>query len=260
MKDIQNEKDVRNIPLKRVGVSDILYPVRVMDRANGTQKTIARINMFVDLPKEFRGTHMSRFIEVLNKHRCDMSIKNIENVLNDIKSSLNATESHIEVRFPYFLLKKAPVSHIESFMNYECAFIASKREKMDFILEVNTPVHTLCPCSKAISKYGAHNQRGIITVRVRMKKLVWIEEIIEISEQASSAPLYSLLKRPDEKYITEKAYNNPRFVEDVVRNVSLSLDKDERITYYAVEAKNFESIHNHNAYAFFDKFKNPEAK
>ncbi len=260
MKDIQSEKDVRNIPLKRVGVSDILYPVRVMDRANGTQKTIARINMFVDLPKEFRGTHMSRFIEVLNKHRCDMSIKNIENVLNDIKSPLNAAESHIEVRFPYFLLKKAPVSNIESFMNYECAFIASKREKMDFILEVNTPVHTLCPCSKAISKYGAHNQRGIITVRVRMKKLVWIEEIIEISEQAASAPLYSLLKRPDEKYITEKAYNNPRFVEDVVRNVSLSLDKDERITYYAVEAKNFESIHNHNAYAFFDKFKNPEAK
>jgi len=260
MKDIQNEKDVRNIPLKRVGVSDILYPVRVMDRANGTQKTIARINMFVDLPKEFRGTHMSRFIEVLNKHRCEMSIKNIENVLNDIKSSLNAAESHIEVRFPYFLLKKAPVSHIESFMNYECAFIASKREKMDFILEVNTPVHTLCPCSKAISKYGAHNQRGIITVRVRMKKLVWIEEIIEISEQAASAPLYSLLKRPDEKYITEKAYNKPRFVEDVVRNVSLSLDKDERITYYAVEAKNFESIHNHNAYAFFDKFKNLEAK
>ncbi len=252
MRDIQSEKDLRNIPLKRVGVSDIQYPIRVMDRTNRTQHTIAKISMFVDLPKEFRGTHMSRFIEVLNKHRCDMSIRNIENVLDDIKKALNADESHIEARFPYFILKKAPVSKIESFMNYDCAFIASKKEKMDFILEVNTPVHTLCPCSKSISKYGAHNQRGIVKVRVRMKKLVWIEEIIEITENAASASLYSLLKRVDEKYVTEKAYENPRFVEDIVRNVSLELNKDSRIPYYSVEAKNFESIHNHNAYAFYE--------
>ena len=260
MRDIQSEKDLRNIPLKRVGVSDIQYPIRVMDKTNGTQYTIAKISMFVDLPKEFRGTHMSRFIEVLNKHRCDMSIRNIENVLNDIKKVLNADESHIEVRFPYFILKKAPVSKIESFMNYNCAFIASKKEKMDFLLEVNTPVHTLCPCSKSISKYGAHNQRGIVKVKARMKKLVWIEEIIEIAENAASAPLYSLLKRVDEKYITEKAYDNPRFVEDIVRNVSLELNKDPRILYYSVEAKNFESIHNHNAYAFYDLDKKAENK
>ncbi len=260
MRDVQSEKDLRNIPLNRVGVSDVLYPIRVMDKTNNTQKTIANINMYVDLPKEFRGTHMSRFLEVLNKHRCDMSIKNIENVLNDIKKVLNAEESHIELRFPYFILKRAPVSKIESFMNYNCAFIASKKEKMDFVLEVNTPVHTLCPCSKSISKYGAHNQRGIITIKIRMNKLVWIEELVSVAESSASAPLYSLLKRRDEKYITETAYENPRFVEDVVRNTSMKLNNDARITYYSVEAKNFESIHNHNAYAFYEHFKNKLVK
>jgi GTP cyclohydrolase I len=252
MYDVQKEKDTRNIPLKRVGVSDVLYPIRVMDKTNGTQHTVAKINMHVNLPKEFRGTHMSRFLEVLNKHRCNMHIRNIEQVLDDMKTVLNAEESAIEVRFPYFILKKAPVTKIESFMSYDCAFLASKREKMDFILEVNTPVHNLCPCSKAISKYGAHNQRGIVTIKIRMKKLVWIEEVVEIAEKSASAPLYSLLKREDEKYITETAYENPRFVEDVVREASIRLMEDSRITYFSVEAKNFESIHNHNAYAFYE--------
>ncbi len=260
MRDIQSEQDTRNIPLKRVGVSDIQYPIRVMDRKSGTQRTIAKINMYVDLPKEFRGTHMSRFLEVLNRHRCNMSIKNIENVLDDMKRVLKASESHIEVRFPYFILKKAPVSGIESFMSYQCAFLASKKEKMDFVLEVQTPVHNLCPCSKSISKYGAHNQRGIVIIKVRMKKLVWIEEIVEIAEKSSSAPLHSLLKREDEKFITEKAYENPRFVEDVVRNATLMLTKDSRITYFSVEAKNYESIHNHNAYAFYESYKNENTK
>ncbi len=260
MRDIQSEKDIRNIPLKRVGVNDILYPIRVMDRVNGTQHTIAKINMYVDLPKEFRGTHMSRFIEILNRHRCNMTVKNIENVLNDMKTVLKASESHIEVKFPYFIMKRAPVSGIESFMNYQCAFIASKKENMDFILEVGTPVHNLCPCSKSISKYGAHNQRGIVIIKVRMKKLVWIEEIVDIAEKSSSAPLYSLLKREDEKFITEKAYENPRFVEDIVRNAALMLMKDSRIKYFSVEAKNFESIHNHNAYAFYELYKKEETK
>ncbi len=260
MRDIQSEKDLRNIPLKRVGVSDVEYPIRVMDRANGTQHTVAKINMFVDLPKEFRGTHMSRFMEVLNRHHCDMSIKNIENVLDDMKDSLNAEESHIEVRFPYFILKKAPVTNIESYMNYKCAFIASKHDKMDFVLEVQTPVHNLCPCSKSISKYGAHNQRGIVIIKIRMHKLVWIEEIVKIAEDASSAPLYSLLKREDEKFVTEKAYENPRFVEDVVRNATLSLLANKRITYFSVEAENFESIHNHNAYAFYEFDKRKDKK
>jgi len=250
MRDIQNEPDLRNVPLIKVGVRDVVYPIRVMDRKNGFQTTVSRINMFVNLPREFRGTHMSRFIEVLNKHRTNMTLNNLEEILDDMKKSLDAKMAHIEVRFPYFILKEAPVSKIESFMDYECAFLGSKGDKFEFILEVNTPVHNLCPCSKEISDFGAHNQRGNVKIQLGMSKLIWIEEIVAISEMSASAPLYSLLKREDEKFITEKAYTNPKFVEDVVRDISVELNKDERITYYSVEATNFESIHNHNAYAF----------
>jgi GTP cyclohydrolase I len=255
MRDVQNDVDFRNVSLRKVGVSDIVYPIRVMDKSNVFQYTVSRINMFVDLPREFRGTHMSRFLEVLNKHRSNMSLVTLENILDDIKSALNAKTAHIEVRFPYFIIKNAPVSRIESFMNYECAFIASKGNSFDFILEVNTPVHSVCPCSKEISDFGAHNQRANIKVQVRMRKLVWIEEIINISEISASAPLYSLLKREDEKYITEYAFKNPKFVEDMVRDVSILLDKDQRITYYSIEAVSFESIHNHNAYAYYNRDK-----
>jgi GTP cyclohydrolase I len=250
MKDVQNERDKRNVPVLKVGVSDVVYPIRVMDKKNGFQNTVSKINMFVNLPEEFRGTHMSRFIEVLNKHRTNMNITNLEGILDDMKGSLRSQTAHIEVRFPYFILKEAPVSKIESFMDYECAFLASKGSIFDFTLEVNTPVHNLCPCSKEISNYGAHNQRGNVKVQIKMNKLVWIEEIVEISEKSASAPLYSLLKREDEKFITEKAYLNPKFVEDTVRDVSIELNNDERITYYSVEATNYESIHHHNAYAF----------
>jgi GTP cyclohydrolase I len=255
MRDIQNDLDLRNIPLNKVGVSGVIYPIRVMDKNNGFQHTVSKINMYVDLPQEFRGTHMSRFLEVLNKHRSNMSLVTLEGILDDIKQSLKAKTAHIEVRFPYFIIKEAPVSRIESFMNYECAFIASKSNNFDFILEVNTPVHSLCPCSKEISEFGAHNQRANIKVQVRMKKLVWIEDIINISENSASAPLYSLLKREDEKYITEYAFKNPKFVEDMVRDVSVFLDNDLRITYYTVEAVSFESIHNHDAYASYSKDK-----
>jgi len=192
---------------------------------------------------------------VLNKHRTNISLATLENILDDIKITLKANVAHIEVRFPYLIIKKAPISRIESFMNYECAFIASKGKDFDFVLEVNTPVHSLCPCSKEISNFGAHNQRANIKVQVRMKKIVWIEEIIDISENSASASLYSLLKREDEKYITEHAFQNPKFVEDMVRDVSILLDKDERITYYTIEAISFESIHNHNAYGFYSRDK-----
>lgn len=255
MRDVQNDIDLRNISLRKVGVSDVVYPIRVMDRSNSFQYTVSRINLFVDLPHEFRGTHMSRFMEVLNYHRSNMSLVTLERILDDTKSALNAKIAHIEVKYPYFILKKAPISGIESLMNYECAFIASKGEHFDFVLEVNTPVQSVCPCSKEISDFGAHNQRANIKVQVRMKKLVWIEEIVEISENAGSSPLYSLLKREDEKFITEHAFSNPKFVEDMVRDVSIALDKDERITYYSVEAVSFESIHNHNAYGFYSKDK-----
>lgn len=255
MKDVQNEPDVRGLPLRKVGVSGIVYPIRVMDRQEGFQNTVSRINMYVDLPEKFRGTHMSRFVAVLNKHKCNMNLNNLEDILEDMKAALRAKEAHIEVYFPYFIWKKAPVSGIGSFMNYECAFLASKGNRFDFVLEVNTPVHSLCPCSKEISNYGTHNQRANIKVQVRMKKLVWIEEIVEISENAASAPLFALLKREDEKYIVEHAYKNPKFVEDMVRDVLLVLEQDSRITYYSVEATSFESIHNHDAYAYYSKDK-----
>lgn len=255
MKDIQNERDLRNIPIDKVGVSNIVYPITVLDKTSGKQNTVANIDIYVDLPTEYRGTHMSRFIEVLNKHRTNMSINNLERILDETKDVLNAQTAHILVKFPYFILKESPVSKSHSFMNYECAFIASKSEKFDFVLEVNTPIHTLCPCSKEISRIGAHNQRGIATVRVRMKKLVWIEDIVEISEKSASAPVFSLLKREDEKYITEHAFENPRFVEDVAREISMFLDADERITFYSIEVVSFESIHNHNAYASLTRLK-----
>lgn len=255
MKDVQNEKDERNIPLEKVGVSGILYPIRVMDKAHGFQMTVSTVDIFVDLPSQFKGTHMSRFIEILHKHRTNMTLSNLENILDDVKDALKAKVAYIIVSFPYFILKKAPVSKNESFMSYQCSFIASKGDKFDFILEVNVPVHLLCPCSREISDYGAHNQRANVKVRAKMNKLVWIEEIVDIVENSASAPLFALLKREDEKFVTESAYNNPKFVEDIARDVYIALDKNPRITYFEVEAVSFESIHNHNAYAYIHKDK-----
>ena len=255
MRDVQSEKDERNISIEKVGVSSLRYPIRVMDRQNGFQNTVALVDIFVDLPSDYRGTHMSRFVEVLNRHRNNMSLSNLEKILDDVKIELKAKVSHIILRFPYFILKKAPVTNEESFMDYECAFIASKNEKFEFMLEVNVPVHLLCPCSKEISDFGAHNQRANVKVRIKMNKLVWIEEIVDLVEDSASAPLYALLKRPDEKYITEMAYTSPKFVEDIVRDVAIALDNDKRITYYEVEAISYESIHNHNAYAYLHRDK-----
>jgi GTP cyclohydrolase I (EC 3.5.4.16) len=255
MRDVQSEKDERNISIEKVGVSSLRYPIRVMDRQNGFQNTVALVDIFVDLPSDYRGTHMSRFVEVLNRHRNNMSLSNLEKILDDVKIELKAKVSHIILRFPYFILKRAPVTNEESFMDYECAFIASKNEKFEFMLEVNVPVHLLCPCSKEISDFGAHNQRANVKVRIKMNKLVWIEEIVDLVEDSASAPLYALLKRPDEKYITEMAYTNPKFVEDIVRDVAIALDNDKRITYYEVEAISYESIHNHNAYAYLHRDK-----
>jgi len=250
MKDVQAERDTREIPLNKVGIKDLLYPIRVLDRKNKYQSTVATVNMYVDLPKEFRGTHMSRFIEVLEKHKNTMAIHNIEKILEDMRDAFSASTSHIELKFPYFIRKKAPVSGIESFMNYTCGLMGTKTEKkFDLVVLVEVPIHNLCPCSKEISSRGAHNQRGVARIQVRMKKLVWFEELVEMAESAASAPVFSLLKREDEKYITERAYDNPRFVEDASREIALALKKDERITWFKVEVENYESIHNHNAYA-----------
>jgi len=252
--DKQSERDTREIPIDKVGVRGLRFPIKVLDRANRYQDTVATIGMYVDLPKEFKGTHMSRFIEVLNSHGRIVHVQSIPKILAALQEKFNADTSHIELEFPYFLVKHAPVSGLTGLMDYQVKFDAAARNSnIDFVLSVTAGVTTVCPCSKAISEHGAHNQRGLVTVHVRFTRLVWIEELIEMIERSGSCDLYPILKREDEKYVTECAYANPVFVEDLVRNVALQLDRDSRITWYKVEAENFESIHNHNAYACVER-------
>lgn len=255
MKDIQNEPDHRNISIDKVGVKDLRYPIIVSDRENSIQYTVASINMFVSLPHHFRGTHMSRFIEILNKHHRDFHIDTVEKILYEMKERLHACEAHMEVQFPYFIEKRAPVSGAASLMEYQCLFHGTVRDSTDFILGVEVPVTTLCPCSKELSAQGAHNQRSFVNIRIRSRELVWIEELTEIAEASASSPVYALLKREDEKSVTEQAYENPMFVEDMVREIARRLNGDDRITWYSVESENMESIHNHSAYASIEKWK-----
>jgi GTP cyclohydrolase IB len=252
--DKQSERDTRELRIDKVGVRGLRFPIRVKDKARKFQNTIATIGMFVDLPKEFKGTHMSRFIEVLNAHGSVIHVENITEILRALQKKLNAATSHIEIEFPYFMVKKAPVSGGEGVMDYTARFDATAIGKeIDFVLTVKANVTTLCPCSKAIAKYGAHNQRGEVTVKIRSREIVWIEDLIAVIENSASSELYALLKRQDEKAVTERAYENPVFVEDLVRNVAVKLNADARVSWYKVEAENFESIHNHNAYACIEK-------
>lgn len=256
MKDVQSQRDDRNVYLQRVGIRHLSYPITVMDKTNGYQDTVAKINMYVDLPEHFRGTHMSRFVEVLNKYRLGIDPKLIKQMLEELRTKLKASTARVEIEFPYFVVKKAPVSGQKSFLSYTCKIEGQKTfEKYDFLVGVGVPILTLCPCSKEISERGAHNQRAVAWIHIRSKKLVWFEELIEYAEQAASAPVYTILKRLDEKYITERAYDNPRFVEDVAREIALKLNADERIFWYRVEVESFESIHAHNAYACVTKHK-----
>jgi GTP cyclohydrolase I len=256
MKDVQNNLDTRNIVIDKVGIKDILYPIIVMDKAKGMQHTIASVNMFVQLPHKFKGTHMSRFIEILNEFRNSITNESIAKILIEMKKRLDSCSAHVELAFPYFLEKFAPISNEPSLMAYNCKYRASDLNNIkDFITEVNVPILALCPCSKEISKYGAHNQRGNVKIMIRHKRMVWFEELISIAESSSSAPLYPLLKREDEKYITEKAYDTPVFVEDVVRSIAVELIKDNRITWFEISCENYESIHNHSAYAIIEKQK-----
>jgi GTP cyclohydrolase I len=253
MRDVQSEPANHSVDVDKVGVRDVKYPIVVRDKAKREQHTIADINMYVSLPQRFRGTHMSRFIEVLNKHRGRMSMHDIEDLLREIELTLDADSAHLEISFPYFVEKSAPVSGAKSLTEYLCKFIASHREGLDFILEVNVPVTNLCPCSKEISEHSAHNQRGLVTVQLKFKEFVWIEDVIALVEGSASCEVYSLLKREDEKFVTEKAYSRPMFAEDVVREIAKRLDDDSNITWYTVASENYESIHNHNAYAFIEK-------
>jgi GTP cyclohydrolase IB len=252
--DKQSERDYRELRIDKVGVRGMRFPITVRDKQRSVQNTVATIGMFVDLPKEFKGTHMSRFIEVLNAHGSVIHVENINEILRALQKKLNAATSHLEIEFPYFMSKQSPVSRLESLMDYVARFDATATDgEIDFVLTVKANVTTLCPCSKAIAKYGAHNQRGEVTVALRSTKVVWIEDVVTMIEGAASSELYALLKRQDEKAVTERAYENPVFVEDLVRNVALRLNADKRVGWYKVEAENFESIHNHNAYACIEK-------
>lgn len=254
--DVQNSADTRRIAINKVGIKDIRHPVRVRDRSAGEQNTVARFNMYVNLPHNFKGTHMSRFVEILNLHEREISVDSFKEMLGEMTERLEAQSGHIEMAFPYFVNKSAPVSGVQSLLDYDVTLIgeiANGEPKM--MIKVVVPVTSLCPCSKKISDYGAHNQRSHVTVNVRTRGFVWIEEIIDLVEKEASCELYGLLKRPDEKHVTERAYDNPKFVEDMVRDVAVRLNADDRVAAYVVESENFESIHNHSAYAMIERDK-----
>lgn len=253
--DLQSQNDNRNIVIDKVGVKSLKYPIVVEDRTNGTQHTIADLDIYVELPHDIRGTHMSRFIEILHHYHEEALIGNLEAFLKELKKSLKAKAAYIDLSFPYFINKKAPVSQINSLLAYNCEFSASLKEDFELLIGVKVPITTLCPCSKDISEYGAHNQRSFITIKVAYDGFIWLEELIEYAESAASCEIYSLLKRVDEKFVTEKAYQNPKFVEDIVRELTQKLNDDKRVTYFFVESENAESIHLHNAYAMVQKKK-----
>jgi len=251
--DIQSQPDNRKITIDKVGVKGIRYPIVVQDREKGIQHSVADLNIYVELPHQRRGTHMSRFLEVLNRYHTEVFIDKLDAFLSELKTTLKADSAYIDIMFPFFMKKKAPVSRVSSLLSYDCNFNASFKDSFELWIGVKVPVTTLCPCSKAISVYGAHNQRSDIFIKVRYREFVWLEELIQLAEKHSSCEIYPILKRSDEKYVTEKAYNNPKFVEDVVREITLELNKDKRITGFYVEAENFESVHNHNAYALISR-------
>lgn len=252
MKDVQSERDYRNVPLKNVGIKNLKWPVVVKDRTDGVQHTIATISVSVDLPHDIRGTHMSRFVEVVSELKF-LSPKDIETMLDKIKEKLNAQVSSCFIEFDYFIKKPSPVTGIVAPYDVKCCYNAQKSNDFKFIMEVAVPVSTLCPCSKEISDFGAHNQRAVVHIKVDSKKFIWIEDIVKIAEESASAPVFSLLKRKDEKYVTEMAYMNPRFVEDVAREASVRLEDNEDIKWYSVYVESIESIHNHNAFAYTEK-------
>jgi GTP cyclohydrolase I len=251
--DVQSGRDWRELEIDKVGVKNIRYPVVVLDKTAGTQQTVASISMYVDLPKQFRGTHMSRFVEILNEFRGRIGVKDVGRILEEMKRRLAASSAHLEVSFPYFIEKRAPVSGSAGLMEYECTIAAElKGEHPDVVVQVAVPVMTLCPCSKEIADFGAHNQRARVTVRFRFSRFVWIEDVIALVEECASSEVYSVLKREDEKFVTERAYQNPAFVEDVVRSAAQRLARLPGVSWFSVEAEAFESIHNHSAYAFIE--------
>lgn len=266
MPDVQSSADVRRVAIDRVGVKDVVYPMRLATKpgasgegggTGGAQTTVANINMYVSLPHDQKGTHMSRFLEVLNEQSCEpLTPDHIPEITRVIRERLDAEEAHFEASFTYFIEKRAPVTGAAGLMNYEVAFECSATASgEDMVMHVAAPATSLCPCSKEISAYGAHNQRCRIAAAVRMRESVWIEDLVELLESAASHPVYAVLKRPDEKFVTEKAHDNPKFVEDIIRDLAVMLDAEDRVTWYHINSENFESIHSHNAFAEIEKDK-----
>jgi GTP cyclohydrolase I len=256
MEDVQGSADTRQLAINRVGIKAIRHPVKVQDKSGGVQHTIAMFNMYVSLPHNFKGTHMSRFVEILNSHEREISVENFPAMLAEMVERLEAASGHIEMSFPYFVNKTAPISGVQSLMDYDVTFIGDICcGTVSSTVKVAVPVTSLCPCSKKISERGAHNQRSHVTVSARLNDHMWLEEIISLVEEEASCELFGLLKRPDEKYVTERAYDNPKFVEDMVRDVAARLNAEKRIDAYVVESENFESIHNHSAYALIERDK-----
>lgn len=251
--DVQSSIDTRRLAINKVGIKDIRHPVCLRERNGGEQHTIANFNMYVNLPHNFKGTHMSRFVEILNVPGREIAVDSFKDMLAEMTERLEAQSGHIEMTCTYFVNKAAPVSGVQSLMDYEVTFIGEIAPRQSMMnLKVIVPVTSLCPCSKKISAFGAHNQRSHVTINARIDGLVWIEDLIDIAEKEASCELYGLLKRPDEKYVTERAYQNPKFVEDMVRDIAARLNEDQRIIAYTVESENFESIHNHSAYALIE--------
>lgn len=259
IEDVQGRSDPRNLAINKVGICDIRHPVSISQRVGGHQSTVATFGMYVNLPHHFKGTHMSRFVQILNAHEHQITVESFKRMLGEMTERLEADNGHIEMAFPYFIDKAAPVSGEKGVMDYEVVFIGDQRAgKVSLQVQVKVPVTTLCPCSKDISDYGAHNQRSLITITVGGDSLFWLEELIDIAESEGSSELYGILKRADEKAVTERAYENPKFVEDVVRDIATRLNNDERFRYYMVASENFESIHNHSAYAMIERDKDAE--
>jgi GTP cyclohydrolase I len=247
--DVQGAADARNLAITRVGVKSIRHPLTVASPA-GAQPTVATVDMYVGLPAHQKGTHMSRFIEVLANHRAPLAVRSLRALLASMLARLEATTGFIEIRFPYFIDKRAPVSGVASLLDYEVTLRGEQHgAHVKTVQQVVVPVTSLCPCSKKIADYGAHNQRAAITIAVEIADDLPLEQQVRFAEDAASSELWALLKRPDEKYVTERAYDNPKFVEDVVRDIALALNRDERILAYSVASENFESIHNHSAFA-----------
>ena len=259
IEDVQSRADSRRMPINKVGIREVFHPVRIQERDGKEQHTIANFNMYVALPQHFKGTHMSRFVEVLHAHEREISVQSFREMLGEMTRKLDATTGHIEMSFPYFVEKRAPVSRVASLMNYQATLIGEFHDgAIETWLKVAVPVTSLCPCSKKISDYGAHNQRSHITIRARVREHVWLEDLIDVAEQEASCEVFGILKRTDEKFVTERAYDNPKFVEDIVRDVAMRMNADPRVSAYVVEAENFESIHNHSAYALIERDKDAE--